>query len=348
MSGRVPVFIHFNGASSAPLGRRGLLRPFEEWQGRGKELLGALRLRHVTAALDQRDLRLWQGRVHVGQMAQREHEVLAAPDDERRTRVERRARDPRVAQRATYAANPHAGGQRAHELGERAAPVALRFRVQLGRDTSRVVKARAQTFTYGAAGSGQQPRDEAESRQRARTEEERDVAPQSTRRHEDERAGPRRRGHRGHVRDSATHRVARDVRSLDSEDTHRGDDEARVERFVGPEVAYAPRPLALPEARQIERNDLTPGRGKSAHDRPPVLGPATDTVNEQDRLANRAGSVLHEDAGTKTLDRDRARLHLWLSCSQCSSTTSARSARSYTEKRIPRAPSRRTPMSTSG
>src|SRR5437762_3429307 len=248
MSGRVPVFIHFNGASSAPLGRRGLLRPFEEWQGRGKELLGALRLRHVTAALDQRDLRLWKGRVHVGQMAQREHEVLAAPHDERRARIKRRSRDPRVAQRPTHPANPDAGGQR----------------------------------------------------------------------------------------------------SLDSEDSHRCDDEARVERVVGPEVAYAPRPLALPEARQIERNDLTPGRGKSAHDRPPVLGPATDTVNEQDRLANRAGSVLHEDAGTETLDRDRARLHLWLSCSQCSSTTSARSARSYTEKRIPRAPSRRTLMSTSG
>src|SRR5437764_12935523 len=174
VSGLWPVFIHFNGASSAPLSRRRLLRPFEEWQGRGEELLGTLRLRHVTAALDQRDLRLWQGRVHVGKMAQREHEVLAAPHHERRARVERRSRDPRLAQRATHAANPYTGGQRTHELGERAAPVPLRFRVQLRRDSSRVVEARAQTFTYGAARSGQNARDEAESRQRARAEEERD------------------------------------------------------------------------------------------------------------------------------------------------------------------------------
>src|SRR5439155_1390342 len=63
------------------------------------------------------------------------------------------------------------------------------------------------------------------------------------------------------------------------------------------------------------------GRGRAretrerAYDRAPVLGPSADAVNEKDRIAGRTVSALFKYTSTQALDRDRARLHLWVSCS---------------------------------
>ena len=53
-----------------------MLRLVEERERRGEELVGALRHRHVTAALDQRDLCLRQRLMHIRQVAQRQHSYM--------------------------------------------------------------------------------------------------------------------------------------------------------------------------------------------------------------------------------------------------------------------------------
>src|SRR5207237_8985044 len=112
-----------------------------------------------------------------------------------------------------------------------AVAVPLRFLVELGRDASGVVKARAEHVARGAARSGE-PRDETEPRKRARPQEERDVAPETTWGDEEDRACPHRRGHGRHVSDRTTHRVPGDVRAFDPDNIHRGHAETWVDRLL--------------------------------------------------------------------------------------------------------------------
>src|SRR5439155_829485 len=149
MSGRVPFFIHLPWCqihTAAERGSRGdrLLRSRQEWEGDPQELFRPLGHRDVAAALDHVHLRAREHVAQLVEMSDRKNAVLASPDDQRRSPVLRRARDPRVADAATDAADADARGERAHELGERRLAVANCLVVQLRGDPSRVVKAAAQ------------------------------------------------------------------------------------------------------------------------------------------------------------------------------------------------------------
>src|SRR5438552_226982 len=312
MSGRVPVFIHLPWCqihTAAERGSRGdrLLRSRQEWEGDPQELFRPLGHRDVAAALDHVHLRAREHVAQLVEMSDRKNAVLASPDDQRRSPVLRRARDPGVADAATDAADADARGERAHELGERRLAVASCLVVQLRGDPSRVVEAAAQNAVRRIAPVWK-PRQQAEAWKRTRAQEERNVPAEPTRSDQHQRAHPRGRCHRGHEGNRTAHRVAGDMRTLDPERLHRCEHEGRIEGLVRPEVPHPFRSLALAEAGKVERDHPPTGGREWSHHRAPVLGPAAESVNEHDRIAA-ASAVLFEDADAESMNDDPARVH---------------------------------------
>src|SRR5438128_2415339 len=112
MSGRVPVFMHLPWcqlrATASPRARERtrpgsrrcrFLRSSKERERRLQELLRTLRHRQVTAPLDHAHLRPRQDRAETVDVANRYHEILAAPDEERGPAVTRGPGKPGFAQR---------------------------------------------------------------------------------------------------------------------------------------------------------------------------------------------------------------------------------------------------------
>src|SRR5438552_114401 len=116
------------------------------------------------------------------------------------------------------------------------------------------------------------------------------------------------------------------MRPRETQHVHGADHEARIEGLLAREVPHASGTRACAEAREIQRDHAPPTRRERAYDRAPVLGPSADAVNEKDRIAGRTVSALFKYTSTQALDRDRARLHLWVSCS-VSSRTGTRGSR---------------------
>src|SRR2546428_215903 len=120
---------------------------------------------------------------------------------------------------------------------------------------------------------------------------------------------------RGPRDDRAAHGLATEMRPRETQHVHGADHEARIEGLLAREVPHASGTRACAEAREIQRDHAPPTRRERAYDRAPVLGPSADAVNEKDRIAGRTVSALFKYTSTQALDRDRARLHLWVSCS---------------------------------